>query len=67
LRERVRAFVIAAAGERFVDLAENFGGTLSVAADDDAVGKKKVGDGGAFAQEFGVGYDSKAVARQTFL
>ena len=57
LRDGVRALVIAAAGERFVDLAENFGGTLGVAADDDAIGKKKIGDGGAFPQEFGIGSD----------
>src|SRR5580692_4232469 len=57
LGDGVGAFVIAAAGERFVDLAENLGGARGVAADHDAVGKKKVGDGGAFAQELGVGGD----------
>ncbi len=52
-------------------MAENFGGALSVAADDDAVGEKKVSDGGAFAQELRVGSDIEgfgisAVAQNDF-
>ena len=61
LRDGVSAFVIAAAGERCVDLAENVGAAVIVAADDDAIGEKEVGDGGAFAQEFRVGGDVERV------
>jgi len=57
LRNGVRALVITAAGERSVDFAENLGGALGVTADDDAVGKKEVGNGGAFPQELGIRSD----------
>ena len=57
LRNGVGALVVAAVGERCVDFAQNVGAALAVAADDDAVGKQKVGDGGAFAQKFRIGGD----------
>ncbi len=53
----ISALVVAAAGERGVYLAEHIGGAFAVAADDDAVGKEKVGYGGAFTQKFGIGSD----------
>jgi len=47
------------AGEWSVDLAKNGGTAVIVAADDDAIGKQEVGDGGAFAQNSGLEATSK--------
>src|SRR5258708_15921723 len=61
LRDGIAAFVVAATGEGRVDLAQNLGGALGIAAHDDAVRKKKIGDGGAFAQEFWIRGDVERV------
>jgi len=71
LRDGSGGFVIFTAGEWSVDLAKNGGTAVIVAADDDAIGKQEVGDGGAFAQEFRVGSDVErtgigAVAKDDF-
>ena len=63
--------VVAAAGERGIDFAHYAGAALVVAADEDAVGKKKVSDRGAFAQKLRVGGDVErfgvgAVAEDNF-
>ena len=55
LRNGVAAVVVGAIGEGRIDFAQNVGGAFAVAADHDAIGKQEVGDGGAFAQKFGIG------------
>src|SRR5579871_4032951 len=55
LRDGVGALIVATVGKRRIDLAKNLNGPLSVAADDDAIGEKEVGDGGSFPQKFRVG------------
>ena len=54
--------VVGAGGERGVDAAEEAGGGPGIGADDDAVGVEEVGDGGALAQELGVGDDVEEAA-----
>ncbi len=58
---RVLAAVIPSAGERAIDLTHDLGSALVFDADDDAVGIKEVGDGGAFAQKFGIGGDVEGI------
>src|SRR5208337_2922723 len=55
LRDGVTAFVISAASQRSVDLAENISTSVVVATYDNAIRKEEIGDGGTFAQEFRIG------------
>ena len=56
-----QAFVVAL--ERGVQRPHQVDGTLVVGADDDAVGTHEVFDGGAFLEEFGIGYDAESGCR----
>jgi hypothetical protein len=53
--------------ERAVELAHHLLGALVLGADDDAVRDLEVLDGGAFAQEFGVGDDGEVAIRAHLL
>ena len=57
----IAAAVIPAAGEGIVDLAHDLGGALVFDADDDAIRIKEIGDGGAFAEKFGIGGDIEVI------
>ena len=57
LRNGIAALVIGAAGKGRVNFAQNVGGAFGVAADNNAVGEKKVGDRGAFAEKFRIRSD----------
>ena len=61
----VRLRIVGAGGERRVDAAEQGGGRFGVGADDDAVGVQEVRDGGALAQELGVGDHVEEAAGDT--
>ena len=52
--------------QRPIDVGDDGAGARIVAADDDAVGLLEVVDGGAFAQELGVGYDGELSVRAPF-
>ena len=58
---RILALVVAAVGHGRVNLAQHRGAAFAVRADHDAVGIKKVGDRGAFAQKFRVGGDIERI------
>ncbi len=60
-RDGVTALVVAAAGERRVDFAQHLGAAIVVAADDDAVGEKKICDRGTLAQEFRIRCHVKSI------
>lgn len=57
--------VVLAGGEGSVDEAEEIGSAGVVGADDYAVGVEKIGDGRAFAEEFGVGDDVEELVVNT--
>ena len=61
----VRLGVVGAGGEWGVDAGEQVGGGFGIGADDDAVRVEEVCDGGALAQELGVGDDVEEAAGDT--
>ena len=63
----VRAFLIFAAGERFVDCAHKGGAALLVGAGNDAIWIKEIRDRGSLAQKFRIGGDVKRALRRTIL
>src|ERR1700716_4545090 len=55
LGNSIAMFVIAAIGQRSINLAQHIGGSLYIATNDNTVGEKKIGDCRALAKKFGVG------------
>ena len=53
--------------ERPIDLGYHFPGALVVGSDHDSIRMLEIVDGGAFAEEFGVGYNSHIGIRMNFL
>src|SRR2546426_3905549 len=63
LWNRFRQSIVAPAGQRRIDLAQNRSAAFTIGAYDDSIGIKKIGNRRAFPQEFGIGSNIKRIRR----